>query len=262
MALIICDDCRGTRFAEIHGDLTCTSCGLVCTSGLIDDHAYTETSLCCLRGDTIQKSSIRQNKLIEQVRTTLNGLPFFDHDFIECVCNWLSASDLSAHNFASYAALTTIYASVYFRRGVNPDVISGTFGVCSNNIWPLGPQLLVQWKDKPWIGQLRTLLDSDTDKFDRLKRDVYNCHIIPPKVRFSVIKKCERIWNKIKISPQIECLKSNSLYATLIWIATKSCSIDIRIEQLCTEFNVSSSTIKQTEKLVQLAIVSSNKCTK
>lgn len=259
MALICCQDCRGTAFTEIHGDLTCTSCGLVCTSGMIDDHAYTETSLCSLRDNILQKSDIRKNRLIDGARKTLNGLPFFDDDFIDCVCNWLSSSDLSAHNFASYAALTTIYASIYFRRGVNPDVISGIFGVNSNNIWPFGPQLLAQWRDKPWINQLKALLDSDSDKFDRLKRDIYNCYCIPPKMRFTVVKKCDRIWNKIKVNPQIECLKSSSLFATLIWIATKSCSIDVSMEQLCTEFNVSSSTIKQTEKLVQLAIVSSNK---
>ncbi len=188
-------------------------------------------------------------------------MPFLDEDFADTVCCWLETTNLSAQNYACYGALSTIYASIYFRRGINPDVICGAFGVTSNSIWPLGPQLLFQWKNKPWFLKLNALLNSESDKFDRLKRDVYNCGSIHPKMRFAVVKKCDRIWNKIKDSPQINCLKSSSLYSTLIWIAAKSCSIDIQMDDLCTEFNVVPGTIKQTEKLIQMAIVKSNKCT-
>ena len=39
MSYPVCDDCGKDAFVEYHGDLTCTSCGLVKLSHMVDDTA-------------------------------------------------------------------------------------------------------------------------------------------------------------------------------------------------------------------------------
>jgi hypothetical protein len=244
----VCDECRGQQFVESHGELTCINCGLVKQSFTI---AATEI---------YQKDPHNEyvacgfKKWTKTYLDNLKHLSFLDEYFFNIAGSWFDELQVSSSNFAYYGTLCSFYVSVYTRRGINPQMFADIFDVNINSAWDFSSKVLSQWQGKPWYNDLKKMLNAETDRFDRLKRCVYGLWFIDHKRHFEIIKKCDRIWSKIKGFPQITCLKSNSLYCTLVVVACKSCKIEVDANALCKEFNVTMCTVKQNELLIQQAI--------
>lgn len=243
----ICDECRGQQFVESHGELTCINCGLVKESFTIDATG--------IYGEIVDNHSVHGfKKLTKTFIDTLKQLPFLDDYFLDIAREWFNELQVCPNNFGYYGTLCSFYVSVYTRRGINPQFFSDIFDVKINSVWDFSSNVLSQWHGKPWYNDLIKLLNADTNRFDRLKRCIYGLWFIDHKKHFELVKKCDKIWSKIKGFPQIMCLKSNSLFCTLVVIACKSCKIEVETNTLCNEFNVTLCTVKQNEILIQQAI--------
>jgi hypothetical protein len=184
----------------------------------------------------------------------LKGIAFVDDYFIDIAGSWFDELNCSGNSWNHYCTLCSFYVSVYTRRGISPQMFADIFDVNVHSVWEHSSKVLENWRGKPWYNDLIKLLNTETERFDRLKRSIYGLWFIDCKKHFTLIKTCDKLWSRIQRFPQIRNLKSNSLYCTLVIIAVKSCQIDVDINILCEHFNVTLCTVKQNEILIQQAV--------
>lgn len=282
----MCSDCGNGRFVDYHGDYTCTYCGLVKYTHMVDDQAewrcFDTEDQCKIRAEitfddgpqtTIPDIKLQRAQqiafetdtfIINKKKKKLLSVILKQNDIDNCLTNlateWFEITldnllNTSKHKLIKkIMCLSAFAASCFLKRGFLLEYFENIFGL------PLYASLealiVVQdaWKGKPWYNQVLISLHGQAEC---ISRTVYNLDCLPKESNFDIIKSAKQVHNKIKSLKGISSIKTNTLHCCCIYIGCKILGIkNVSKDILCKELNVHVHTLNKHEANIQHLLMS------
>ncbi|NBU34418.1 hypothetical protein EB118_11680 [bacterium] len=236
---MFCKDCKSAQVVEIHGELTCTECGLVLESGCV--------SLEVPIGGA--GPIVKRKTAMSFLKRVLDAYFLEDTQLHDTVYSILEVFNPRPKTLAIQAA--GVYcACVLHKRGLHLEQIADIFNVQVKSLRELLEcEPIVSQK---WYGEI-----VKNDITTILRRMVYECECIPRKSLYRVISVACNVYKVVyKEIPQ---LKSRSTIACCVYVACKATRTKVPLEAFLKEFGISKANLNTTEKLLQEAVSRNNK---
>ncbi len=263
MSFYICDDCKGDQFVDCHGEWTCTTCGLVKISGLLDERAewisYSDTQHwreCHDDRMTMLQHYIHDKGSIDKLRRYMVDIFAFDSVLMDKATEYYQKTQSTTFKRSQQKAVmvTCIYlASQYLKRGIKIEDLVHPLGTKRVCVWRVIDDILHEWGnscdfDKQEIQQLVAMTRDSSDKIARV---LYKSNLVPQKNLWKVLQSSKKLYNNLKSYPHLKTIKSHTMIVTCIYIGCMMNGVCLDKNKFCEEFSISLSNLQHQETVVQ-----------
>jgi transcription initiation factor TFIIIB Brf1 subunit/transcription initiation factor TFIIB len=264
-----CTDCGSPSLRIIHGDLTCTGCGLVLEGHIFEDcpEYHDAEAVQVAANDHMQRNKTKQ-KVIVDANTSTSGISGFKDTF-ECItkCTGVHESviqqaqgiltqylDCAKTHIKGYER-RLLYAAVcvYFAckdtngGGRTKDQICNDLGLGVKGFAKASTQV------REVLGHTvmaKAAMATGTRFDDQLNRFISSLNLPTPHVR-DLRKTTHRLYTKVKPFEATLCCATQNLVATLLYMGCMYLKLNVKMKDIVHACCVSSTTIIQYEAMIK-----------
>lgn len=255
----VCDECGSCKLIICwrQGELTCSVCGLVKQTHLLDDTYYgnmpfVDKEQHVAYPDTVVGQTCRYSGVIkeavERILPSQNNyeLVKFASRLFNAVCQD-KLTDFRGKNKRAAMAASVYCAAKHLKYGVAVEAVYAIFEV---DLWLNFSKICQVWKRYP---EYAGILEQDHD--DTLMRMIYKNHHIPTEM-IACVRRIALCLKERVVSHLSSHTKSEKLNACFIYIACIQAKVKVTHKQFHALYHVTSSTLTKHEAMIQDVLIS------
>ena len=252
----LCTSCQSDKLVEIQGELTCTSCGTVVLTHMIQDTL------------DYMPYSDQDNYNTEQTEVRdIEDLKIF---WLEIYSNAMKkfvieiVNDTSEHESLfrkkdkrrCLIALALYYVGMYYNRSMSIQQVCRQVDTDWKKTLAFLPKVLPLWSRKKWYIKLNNKKMAQTEL---LSRAVFDLTVVDDELKRPVLRVASNVYERVRHYPGMNVAKSHTLMYCCIYIGCQVNHIKINRKKFCEHVHISLPTLNHHEDMIQ-SILKSQKC--